>query len=59
MSAPQKVILDLAFRRLEEVFHPSDLERLHRIADVVWGRNEPMPAEEFEAAKGDAFQSIR
>ena len=58
MSAPQKVILDLASRRLEEVFHPSDLEHLHRIADVVWGRNEPMPAEEFEAAKGDAFAIV-
>ena len=58
MSAKQKVILDIAFRRIEEVFHPDDLEHLHRIADVVWGRNEPMPAAEFEAAKGDAFAIV-
>ena len=58
MSDKRKVILDIAFRRLEEVFHPDDLEHLHRIADVVWGRNEPMPEAEFEAAKGDAFAII-
>ena len=58
MSSKQNVILDIAFRRLEEVFHPSDLEHLHAIASVVWGRNEPMPAEEFEAAKGDAFAIV-
>ena len=58
MSEKQKVILDIAFRRLEEVFHPDDLEHLHQIADVVWGRNEPMPAAEFEAARGDAFAIV-
>ena len=58
MSKKHQVILDIAFRRLEEVFCPSDLEHLHEIADIVWGRNEPMPAEEFEAAKGDAFAIV-
>lgn len=57
-SSKQKVILDVAFRRLDEVFHPADLEHLHAIADVVWGRDEPMPAAEFEAAKGDAFAIV-
>ena len=52
------MILDIAFRRLEEVFHPDDLNHLHEIADVVWGRDEPMPAAEFEAAKGDAFAIV-
>ena len=58
MSEKQKVILDIAFRRLEEVFHPDDLQHLHRIADVVWGRNEPMPAAALEAARGDAFAIV-
>ena len=44
VSKKHQVILDIAFRRLEEVFCPSDLEHLHEIADIVWGRNEPMPA---------------
>lgn len=58
MSARRKVILDPAFRRIEEVFHPDDLEHLHRIAEVVWGRDEPMPAAEFAAAKEDAFAIV-
>ena len=40
-----KVILDPAFRRMEEIFHPDDLARLHAVCDVVWGKDEPMPPE--------------
>ena len=58
VSENKKVILDIAFRRLDEVFHPDDLNHLHAIADVVWGRDEPMPEAEFEAAKGDAFAIV-
>jgi phosphoglycerate dehydrogenase-like enzyme len=58
MGNKKKVILDIASRRLDEVFHPDDLQHLHAIADVVWGRDEPMPAAEFEAAKGDAFAIV-
>ena len=58
VSERKKVILDIAFRRLEEVFHPDDLNHLHEIADVVWGRNEPIPEAEFEAAKADAFAIV-
>ena len=58
VSERKKVILDIAFRRLDEVFHPDDLNHLHEIADVVWGRDEPMPEAEFEAAKGDAFAIV-
>lgn len=58
MSEKKKVILDIASRRLEEVFHPDDLNHLHGIADVVWGRNEAMPEAEFEAARGDAFAIV-
>ena len=58
VSERKKVILDIAFRRLEEVFHPDDLNHLHEIVDVVWGRNEPIPEAEFEAAKADAFAIV-
>jgi phosphoglycerate dehydrogenase-like enzyme len=46
-----KVILDPHFRRMEEIFTPEDRERLNALADVVWGRNEPMP--EAEAVRED------
>ena len=58
MGEKKKVILDIASRRLDEVFHPDDLQHLHEIADVVWGRDEPMPEAEFNAAKGDAFALV-
>ncbi|HEX5323919.1 MAG TPA: NAD(P)-dependent oxidoreductase [Capsulimonadaceae bacterium] len=55
---PEKVILDPHFRRLAEIFTPEDLERVHSMADVVWGRDEPMPADELAAAKKDAVAII-
>lgn len=57
MSRP-KVILDPAFRRLENIFTARDLERLHGIADVVWGKNEEMPAAEIEAVKSEVAAII-
>jgi phosphoglycerate dehydrogenase-like enzyme len=44
------VVVDPYARRMEEIFTPDDLERLHRTVEVVWGRNEPMPPEETRAA---------
>jgi phosphoglycerate dehydrogenase-like enzyme len=52
------IILDPHFRRRDEIFDPADLQRLHQIADVAWGRDEPMPAEEFERVKGEAFAIV-
>ena len=52
------IILDPHFRRMDEIFDPADLQRLHQIADVAWGRDEPMPTEEFERVKGDAFAIV-
>jgi phosphoglycerate dehydrogenase-like enzyme len=57
MSKP-KVILDPAFRRLENIFTPVDLDRLHSIADVVWGKNEEMPAGELDAVKSEVVAII-
>ena len=47
-----KVLLDPHFRRIAEVFSASDLERLEGMAEVLWGKDEPMPpAEAVEALR--------
>jgi phosphoglycerate dehydrogenase-like enzyme len=43
-----KILLDPAFRRIENILTPEDLSRLHAAADVVWGNDEPMPAAELD-----------
>jgi phosphoglycerate dehydrogenase-like enzyme len=52
MRAP-KVLLDPHFRKMERLFPPVELARLHSIAEVVWGRNEPVPAEEVDAVRSE------
>jgi phosphoglycerate dehydrogenase-like enzyme len=47
----EKVILDPRFRRIANVFAPEDLARLHEMAEVVWGKDEPMPEEAVEACQ--------
>ncbi len=42
-----KVIVDPSFRRMDEIFSPADRQRLSDLVDVVWGRDEPMPMEDF------------
>lgn len=51
-----RVILDPAFRCTEEVFTIDARRRLDEIADVVWGRNDPMPSDDFrkEVRSADA-----
>jgi phosphoglycerate dehydrogenase-like enzyme len=39
------VLLDPSFRRMKEIFTKNDRERLYDIADVVWGKDRPIPAE--------------
>ncbi len=46
MSKP-RVIVDPFPRAMSEVFSETDLKRLGELAEVVWGRDDPMPAEEF------------
>ncbi len=53
-----KVILDPAFRRMDEIFHAQDLARLNACCDVVWGRDEAMPADLIEMERGDAFAVV-
>lgn len=45
-----RVIVDPSFRRMDEIFSPEDRGRLYDLVDVVWGRDEPMPMEDFLAA---------
>jgi phosphoglycerate dehydrogenase-like enzyme len=45
MSSKPIVVVDPYFRRMSKVFAPVDLERLHSIVEVVWGKDEPMPLE--------------
>ncbi len=53
-----KVILDPAFRRIENIFSPEDLNRLYSIADVVWGKNEQIPEKELDAVRDDVIAII-
>jgi phosphoglycerate dehydrogenase-like enzyme len=39
---------------MAEVFSAADLDRLHAVADVVWGRDDPMALEEARRALEDA-----
>lgn len=53
MARP-RVIVAPHFRKMAEIFAPEDLARLGRLCEVVWGRDEPMPQADFEAALKDA-----
>jgi len=54
----RKIILDPYGRTLAEIFDPADLQRLYAMADVVWGRDEPMPADAFAQAQADAYAIV-
>ncbi len=53
-----KVIVDPHFRSMDDVFSAEDATRLRELVDVVWGRDDPMPLAEFEAALPDAFAVV-
>ena len=53
MSRP-RLILAPHFRRVSEIFSATDRARLDELVDVVWGRDDPMPAAAFAAAVPDA-----
>ena len=48
-----KVILDPSGRRLRNIFSRADLARVHAVADIVWGKDAPMPPEEMERVRED------
>jgi phosphoglycerate dehydrogenase-like enzyme len=47
----ETVLLDPSFRRMDNIFRDEDLGRLHAAADVVWGKDEPAPAEVVESVR--------
>src|SRR5688572_4484040 len=53
-----KVIVDPNFRRMSEIFSPDDQIRLRETVDVVWGRDEPMPIDDFAAALPEAVAVV-
>jgi phosphoglycerate dehydrogenase-like enzyme len=46
-----KVILDPSARRLRNIFSRADLARLYATADIVWGKDKPMPADEIDQVR--------
>lgn len=48
-----KVLVDPHFRRMDDVFAPQDLARLHRFAEVIWGRDTQIGPEDLEPLKED------
>lgn len=54
----EKILLDPAFRRMDEIFDPADLQRLRSAADVLWARDEPMPPEELAKVKAELFAIV-
>ena len=58
MKNKSKIILDVSPRRIEEVFATKDLQYLYQIADVVWGKNDPMPDDEVEKVRKDVVAII-
>jgi phosphoglycerate dehydrogenase-like enzyme len=54
----QRIVLDPAFRKLDEIFDPADLQRLHGLADVIWAQDQPIPDDQLAAVKTDAFAII-
>ncbi len=57
MSLPS-VLVDPAFRRMDEIFSPADRQRLNRICDPVWARDEPMPLAEAQEVLPDVVAVI-
>jgi phosphoglycerate dehydrogenase-like enzyme len=57
-SMKPKIILDPAFRRMDNILSAEDLDRLHSAADVVWGRDEPMPEAEIEKVRAETVAII-
>jgi phosphoglycerate dehydrogenase-like enzyme len=58
MTSKPRVVVDPHFRTMQEIFAPADHARLHAIAEVVWGRDDPMPLDAARAAFEDAIAIV-
>ncbi|MEM7127554.1 MAG: NAD(P)-dependent oxidoreductase [Chloroflexota bacterium] len=54
MPTKPKVIVDPHNRGVDEIFSDADLNRLHDMAEVIWGKDEPMPVEAVAEALPEA-----
>jgi phosphoglycerate dehydrogenase-like enzyme len=54
----QKIILDPHFRQIARTFTEEDLERLTQMAEVIWGRDEPMPPEAIAEVKDEVVAVV-
>lgn len=48
------LVLDAHWREIDELFSAADLQQLHESFTVVWGRDEPIPADVLEQALPEA-----
>jgi phosphoglycerate dehydrogenase-like enzyme len=53
-----KVMLDPAFRTMDNILSEADLKRIHAAADVLWGKDDPMPAAEIEKVRDEVVAII-
>ena len=53
-----KVILDPNARRVRTIFNKADLARLHAVADIGWGKDDPMPAPEIDKVRDEVVAVI-
>ena len=58
MSDRPKVIVDPSFRSMDDIFSTQEAERLRALVEVVWGRDDPMPLDDFVAALPEAFAVV-
>jgi phosphoglycerate dehydrogenase-like enzyme len=58
VSERAKVIVDPHFRKMQEIFSPTDLAQLHRTVEVVWERDEPMLTGAAREALEDAVAVV-
>lgn len=54
----RKVIVDPSFRSMDDILSAHEAERLAGLVEIVWGRDEPMPLEDFTASLPDAFAVV-
>lgn len=58
MSLKPTVIVDPHFRRMDEIFDQQHRDRLYDLVEVVWGKDEPMPQDDFLRALPDALAVV-
>jgi phosphoglycerate dehydrogenase-like enzyme len=58
VSQKLRIILDPHPRQVEEIFSPNDLLRLEKVADIAWGKDEPITPDFFDRQKESAFAVI-